>query len=213
MFRWGLKSASERRTLQPLPVYRLGSLGTQKHNWQLQISKLEPIIAAGADRVPHLSRLCTIRASPISKQCFPPSLALLLCRWVWLHRGNLCTGCWWAACLQHDEWATEMRVDDGRRVELEEDDNGQILIFTVVNNDRFFGQGVTGYSFPFWQRKWWNVYFKSTYFFDYEGGHHSTKSCSCSQTLEFIKEQHSARFATLTDHLVKSGRMKAKMLY
>lgn len=119
----------------------------------------------------------------------------------------------WAACLQHDEWATEMRVDDGRRVELEEDDNGQILIFTVVNNDRFFGQGVTGYSFPFWQRKWWNVYFKSTYFFDYEGGHHSTKSCSCSQTLEFIKEQHSARFASLTDHLVKSGRTKAKMLY
>lgn len=44
----------------------------------------------------------------------------------------------------HDEWTTGMRIDDGRRVELEEGDGWRLLIFTVVNTDlRFFGQGVT----------------------------------------------------------------------
>lgn len=55
--------------------------GRRNHNWQLQISKLGPILPAGADRVPHLSLLYSIQASPVSKQCVPPSLSpfSLLC--------------------------------------------------------------------------------------------------------------------------------------
>lgn len=113
--------ASERCRLQPLPVNWPGSLGTQKHNWQLQISKLGPIFQAGADRAPHLSLLYSIQASPISKQCFPPSLSpfLLFCSAFGCdYTEEICqfvSGCCWLVHLGDDELVIEMEMDDGMK--------------------------------------------------------------------------------------------------
>lgn len=71
-----LRGASECCPFQPLPVNWLLSLGREKHNWQLQISKLGPISLEAGDRVLHLSLPCGTQASPVSKQRFHPLLSL-----------------------------------------------------------------------------------------------------------------------------------------